>query len=145
MKDAIFGIGVILGIILVSVTLIYYQFVYLEALKAKEEQPLELPPHNVTVIIVPGAYNPNNGKFFEPSLVKLVLGYNNTVIWVSKDDVAHTVTSDGSGRDFDSKANKNNWLNPGDTWMYTFRQAGEYKYYCVPHPWMRGTIEVLSP
>jgi len=47
----------------------------------------------------------------------------------------HTVTST-TGL-FDSGI-----LNPGQTWSYTFVQAGVYNYYCTLHSWMKGNVTV---
>jgi nitrite reductase (NO-forming) len=58
-----------------------------------------------------------------------------TVTWTNDDDQMHTVTAvEGM---FDS-----GFLMPGDTWSYTFQQAGEFEYFCLPHPWMRAKVIV---
>jgi plastocyanin len=36
------------------------------------------------------------------------------------------------------------FLNPGDTWSFTFSKAGRYRYHCTPHPWMVGTVNVVA-
>ena len=57
------------------------------------------------------------------------------VTWSNDDNQIHTVTAvDGS---FDS-----GFLEPGETWSYTFDQAGEFEYFCLPHPWMRAKVIV---
>ncbi len=59
-----------------------------------------------------------------------------TVTWTNDDaGMIHTVTAvDGS---FDS-----GFLKTGDTWSYTFATAGEFEYFCQPHPWMRAKVIV---
>ncbi len=58
-----------------------------------------------------------------------------TVTWTNDDTVMHTVTAaDGS---FDS-----GFLDPGDTWSYTFEEPGEFDYSCLPHPWMKARVVV---
>ncbi len=69
-----------------------------------------------------------------------------TIRWTNHDTVAHTVTSGASdglagtpdGR-FDS-----GFMEPGATFMHTFEEAGVFPYYCIPHPWMRGTLVVTE-
>ena len=33
-------------------------------------------------------------------------------------------------------------LAQGDSWSYTFDEAGEFDYYCLPHPFMTATVVV---
>ena len=33
-------------------------------------------------------------------------------------------------------------IEAGDTFSYTFTEAGEFPYHCEPHPWMIGTVIV---
>jgi plastocyanin len=65
-----------------------------------------------------------------------------TVIWMNKDNMAHTVTADD--KSFDSGN-----LNPGDTFKFTFAKAGTYHFYCRYHggpngQGMSGTIVVTG-
>jgi plastocyanin len=79
--------------------------------------------------------NPNQN--FVPSSITLVVGVNNTVIFVNHDSTNHTVTAnDGS---FDSRD-----IQPGGSWSHTFA-AGTYTYHCTYHNWMTGTITVKAP
>ena len=59
-------------------------------------------------------------------LSELTVSVGTTVVWTNKDNVMHTVTSD-TGL-FDSGSLRN-----GDTFSFTFDQAGTYLYYCRPH------------
>jgi plastocyanin len=64
------------------------------------------------------------------------------VTWLNKDigfqedPGSHTMT-DTKGR-FDSGL-----VATGQTWSYTFKEPGTYKYWCRPHPAMVGEILVL--
>ena len=60
-----------------------------------------------------------------------------TVRWVNEDRALHTVTSEGSGGPLASKE-----LGRGDSYEYTFREPGQYDYYCVVHPFMKSGVTV---
>jgi plastocyanin len=60
-----------------------------------------------------------------------------TVRWVNKDPVAHTSTSE-------SGVWESPLIGPGETFEFTFNAAGEYPYYCVPHPFMKARILVTD-
>ena len=71
-----------------------------------------------------------------------------TVVWTNRDVVQHTVTS-GSPSDpdagslFDSGSNIVDWVAQGETYSFTFNQAGVFPYYCRVHGGsMSGTITV---
>jgi plastocyanin len=89
------------------------------------------------VSIAAGAAGNSNSPGFTPSSIVVVLGVNNTVIWTNNDASPHTVTAnDGSF----SSGN----LNPGDTFTFTFTDAGTYYYHCSYHSWMQGVVIVLT-
>jgi len=93
-------------------------------------------PTPVIVIIPAGsAENPRLG--FTPSLIKIVIGVNNTVIWKNEDVEWHTAHSNIP--EFDSKM-----IPPGTSFTHTFQRAGSYPYHCDPHPWMTGLIIVAG-
>ncbi len=35
-------------------------------------------------------------------------------------------------------------ISPGQSWQHTFAQPGLYHYSCVPHPEMKGVVEVTE-
>jgi plastocyanin len=70
---------------------------------------------------------------FEPEVLKVRAG--DTVVWVNKDIVAHTATSQLGG--FDS-----GMIVPGKSWTYRVRQTGEVAYICAYHPTMKATLRV---
>lgn len=77
------------------------------------------------------------GGNFTPGVVQVVIGINNTVMWINEDESAHTVTSlNGT---FDSGL-----INQYSSFSYTFSSPGIYFYYCKPHPWMKGVIIVKT-
>ena len=94
-----------------------------------------------TVVIPPGAFDPSKLSY-DPE--ELTVPAGTTVQWIHDDTVIHTVTSgesDGTRGIPDGTFDSGNMAN-GDTFSFTFDRAGEYPYYCTPHPWMIGTIIV---
>jgi len=91
---------------------------------------------SVVVIIQPGA-SVNASLGFEPSTITVVIGVNNTVIWKNEDADWHDVHSD-TGLFYSGI------IQPGTSWTYTFTTPGTYPYVCDPHPWMTGTVIVIS-
>jgi plastocyanin len=75
---------------------------------------------------------------YSPQQIRVVLGVNSTVTWVSRSIAYDTVTDRGGT--FGSGA-----IPPGGTFTYTFTAPGVYQYYCLYHPWMTGTVTVLAP
>nr|QBK87308.1 MAG: plastocyanin/azurin family copper binding protein [Marseillevirus LCMAC201] len=75
---------------------------------------------------------------FKP--VDITIKVGDTVIWSNEDPIWHTVTS-GEPLEPNGIFNSER-LNSGDTFKYTFNEIGKYPYYCIPHPWMIGTIIV---
>ena len=88
---------------------------------------------------IPGCEETDEGCFI-PSTVTIDVG--GEVTWVNDDAAAHTVTSgvltDG-GPDgiFDSSL-----VEPGAEFSHRFEAAGEYHYFDLVHPWMRGVVIV---
>jgi plastocyanin len=74
---------------------------------------------------------------FAYSPQQLTVTQGQTVRFVNRDDVAHTVT-DTNGA-FDSGS-----LDQDKSWTYTFNKLGTYSYYCTVHPSMKGSITVNS-
>ena len=101
--------------------------------------PVSIPrntPTQVTVTIVAGAgTNPQLG--FDPALIKIVIGVNNTVTWKNEDSTWHTAHSNIP--EFYSGL-----IQPGTSFTHTFTTPGVFPYHCDPHPWMTGLIVVKS-
>ncbi|HKH85986.1 MAG TPA: plastocyanin/azurin family copper-binding protein [Nitrososphaera sp.] len=82
---------------------------------------------------------------YQPNPIQVSVG--NTVTWTNDDSQPHTVTSGSNGQPdnkFNSSPNFNPLLNPGQTFSFTFTQAGDYPYFCMLHPNMVGTVNVSS-
>ncbi len=94
-----------------------------------------------TKISIPkGAAIPEDGQiYYDPEVLEISVG--TTILWENVDNMMHTATSGSpdSGADgaFDSDI-----LSAGDTFEFTFTDAGTYDYYCILHPWMIGTVNV---
>src|SRR5829696_7831253 len=71
--------------------------------------------------------------YFEPADVAIQPG--DTIMWVNRGNTPHTVTSDDG--QFDSEV-----LNPGESFMFTFPEAGTFNYHCEIHPFMTGSVTV---
>jgi plastocyanin len=70
---------------------------------------------------------------FEPELSAISAG--DTAVWINKDIIPHTATSQAGG--FDSGE-----IAPGKSWKYTARQKGEFPYLCTFHPTMKAILRV---
>ncbi len=73
---------------------------------------------------------------FADPLIDVMVG--TTVTWVNTSIVSHQVVFDGLV--FDRSA----MLQQDDTFSVTFTDAGEFGYYCGPHPFMKGMVRVDS-
>jgi len=93
----------------------------------------------VQISISNGASNSANGPGYSPDSITLIIGSNNTVSWTNNDSVHHTVTTTSAPS---SASFSSGNMNPGATYTCTFTVPGTYKYYCVYHAWMTGTILV---
>lgn len=70
---------------------------------------------------------------FEPSTVKVKVGQE--VVFTNEDGVVHTATADEGA--FDSGD-----LEKGKSFTFTADKPGTFSYFCTPHQYMKGTIEV---
>ena len=80
---------------------------------------------------------------YQPNPVQVSVGA--TVTWTNDDAQPHTVTSGSNGQPdnkFNSSPNFSPLVNPGQTFSFTFTQAGDYPYFCMLHPNMVGTVSV---
>lgn len=93
----------------------------------------------VQVSIINGASSPSEAPGYSPDAITLVIGTNNTVTWTNDDSVHHTVTTSSApeGASFNSGD-----MNQDATYTCTFTTPGTYKYYCIYHSWMIGTVVV---
>ena len=83
------------------------------------------------VTIVNFAFSPN----------ELTIPVGTTVVWTNQDNVGHTVTA-GSPTSPNPDLFDSGSLSSGDTFSFTFEEAGTFNYYCTIHPAMTATITV---
>ena len=77
-------------------------------------------------------------RCYVPSQITIKKG--NQVTWINEDSAFHSVTSglyDAPTGIFDS-----GYLDPYQSFSYTFEISGLFDYYCTLHPWMDGQILV---
>lgn len=109
----------------------------------------------ISEIVIPKGASSPSGKNFEPSTITVIIGINNTVRWTNNDDVSSSVVGDNPIVDPDFAAdtqfafgsvpaNATNYLQPGQSFEFTFNRPGVIHYHSEPHPWLRGTVIVLS-
>jgi plastocyanin len=81
------------------------------------------------------------GLAFQPQTITVSAG--TTVKWTNQDQTAHSSTSDSWK---EGTTDPNAWnsgpLNPGESFEFTFKNPGTYKYSCMVHPYMHGTVIV---
>lgn len=70
---------------------------------------------------------------YSPQTVEIRAG--GSVRFINRDRAGHTATADDGY--FDT-----GMLGQNEEAVITFDEAGEFPYYCIPHPHMRGTIVV---
>jgi plastocyanin len=71
---------------------------------------------------------------FTPKVTTITVG--STITWTNNDSTVHTITSNDSS--FTSSA----VISPGQSYSYTFTNAGTYNYHCSLHTSMTGTVVV---
>ena len=151
--------GISLGafVIVVAVSLGYYQFMYVPQANAKPTFPNSIlyPKETTTILVVKDAVLESNTDHFKPIDARVILGPSNKVEWINNDSVRHTVTGDEPqyidqvNGNFDSLAHPeqtgvDGFLESGGTWSFTFTKVGEYGYHCSPHPWMKGKVAAVE-
>jgi plastocyanin len=75
---------------------------------------------------------------FQPAEITIQAGTR--VTWSNDDPFPHTVTSGTRGDPTDLFDSGN--LGGGQSFSYTFEEAGTYEYFCGIHPGMAGTVIV---
>ena len=92
-----------------------------------------------SVLIPNGNYDVSGTSFYIPLNLEVTRGTN--VIWVNDDSVPHTVQSQNDKGEIIGLFNSAP-LQTGETFEYTFDEAGVYNYYCSFHPWRVGIVTV---
>ncbi|AFU59650.1 blue (type 1) copper domain-containing protein [Candidatus Nitrososphaera gargensis Ga9.2] len=100
------------------------------------------PPQSVTVTIPAGASLADNNVNFTPKDITVVLGVNNTVVWVNENVNPERVI--GQDEDMPGGFGKiRTLIEPeGGTFAFTFTEEGTYNYLSAAHPWLQGTVTV---
>jgi plastocyanin len=70
---------------------------------------------------------------FTPQTLRVARG--DLVVWVNKDIVPHTATSEEGG--FDSKTIASN-----ASWTFRARKTGKFDYICTLHPTMKAVLQI---
>jgi len=86
-------------------------------------------------VTIPAGVGTSTSLNYSPPSITVVIGVNNTVTWVNKDQSIHTVTA--TDKSFDS----GNILT-GGSFTFKFTTPGTYTYVCIYHSWMKGTVVV---
>ena len=146
-------VGVIVAILIIGAvgTLAYYQVEVapnqVSTTTTSTGAAVQCPSSACVNVTIPsGASAPPSGWTgsgkttygFTPDVITVVIGKNNTVLWINGDASIHTATSDTAGV-FDTGN-----LNQGQTAQVTFTAPGTFTYHCIYHAWMQGTIIVKS-
>jgi plastocyanin len=98
-------------------------------------------PGKSTISIASGTGS-NQSLNFNPSTITVVVGKNNTIIFVNSDSTVHTVTFTSAPVALSSIGTSN--LAAGASYTVTLSTPGTYQYHCTIHLWMTGTIVVKS-
>ena len=94
--------------------------------------PSTLPPVEATEVLIQD-FN------FDPPHIQVKVG--DTVIWTQgTDGDPHTATATDDAKTFDSGT----LTDEGETFPFTFEEAGEFPYYCEIHPDMLGLVTVTQ-
>ena len=94
------------------------------------------------VVVIPsGSGTDQSSPGYSPSTITVVIGVNDTVIWLNNDTAPHTVTPSTVPPSGNWSVGSGN-LNHGQSYHFTFTVPGEYNYACAYHPWMHGTVIV---
>ena len=78
--------------------------------------------------------DPNTVGAYRPRTITVHRGQK--IVFSNVSNAVHTVTAD-NGKSFDSKD-----IHVGKSWTYTAKHTGTFKYHCIYHLLMVGTIIV---
>ena len=77
---------------------------------------------------------------FEPA--RIVVSAGTAVVWTNRDTVAHFVNTDPHPSHNNLLDMNSLELKQGDSYAYTFRERGEWRYHCSAHTSMTGSVIV---
>ena len=87
--------------------------------------PSTAQPRNVAVTISNYSFSPNT----------ITIKKGDSVTWTNDDPMPHTISADDNSF-------KSDYLSTGQSFNYTFNQAGTFGYHCSVHPSMKATVVV---
>ena len=105
-------------------------------------EPPVMGPQTASVSMPSGSTGPgceNTNSCYVPFSTSINAG--DTVIWTNDDTAPHTVTS-GSPATAPDEMFESGLMMAGDSFEFTFDDAGSYEYFCMVHPWMTGNVQV---
>ncbi len=81
-----------------------------------------------------------SGFAFDPPALQVKVG--TTVTWTNNDPTTHQLVTDPSQAGTGLSVPDSQPLSQGQSYTFTFSQAGTWKYICRIHPSMAGTVTV---
>lgn len=95
--------------------------------------PQQTPAQSRTTVTIKGfTFNPTD----------LHIGRGQSVTWINEDAAEHQVVNDPFNQTALGAYFKSSSLAKGASYSFTFDSPGIYKYHCLIHPSMTGTITV---
>ena len=109
----------------------------------------------ISIVTIPVNNTSEDGcHCFDPKIIRVVIGVNNTVRSVNEDSLPYTVASDTDYKDpashiaFTTEARSDHeggpFIMPRAYYEFTFREPGTFAYHSVPHPDLKGQVIVYS-
>ncbi len=142
-----YGIGVLTVLIAVAAGIVFYQVFYLpeSLLKPSVDEHILHPTEQKVVEMILGSSDAEQQDNFVPKIINLQLGIDNHVIWKNVDDIAHTVTPTHRHEDsYSGEFGSDGVVLVGESYEFLFTEDAHIEYFCIPHPWMTGVIEVTK-
>ena len=102
------------------------------------------PPQAVTVIIPAGAEQLDNELNFMPTEIRVILGVNNTVVWVNENSTPDRLVAEDEKTQGGFGKTKNLIPPSGGTFAFTFTDVGVFKYFSDINPWLTGSVVVRN-
>ena len=109
-----------------------------ETPKPTEAPPVVEKPKPTSAPVKPAARvrrtTIKNISYLQP---KISIAVGTTIEWTNNDPLPHSVTAV-------NKSFNSGLIQPGKSYRHTFTKAGRYDFFCMPHPFMKGTIVVTE-
>ncbi len=115
---------ILMIILIIPVTLFYYSGVNTYQVK-----------RSPTIIIDTALPYVCGSEIFRPSVIKVIIGINNTVVWKNISPYTQSVVS------FDNSFSSGP-IPPGGEWTFTFTKNGTYRYRSGFYSWVQGVVIV---